>query len=52
MKTLRTLETVAWFALYGAIIVFLLTWNTASPAYNAVYVERTATEWPADVGGE
>lgn len=50
--SLRTLETVAWFALYGAIIFFLLTWNTASPAYNAVYVERTATVWPADAAAD
>lgn len=44
----RTLETIAWLALYAAIIVFLLTWNTASPAYNAVYVERSATVWPSE----
>ena len=50
--SLRTLETIAWFALYAVIVVFLLTWNTASPAYNAVYVERSATVWPADAAGD
>lgn len=43
--TWRTLETLAWFALYGALIAFLLTWNTASPMYNAIYVDRTASDW-------
>lgn len=44
----RTLETFAWFAAYGAIILFLLTWNGASTTYNAVYVERTSADWLPD----
>lgn len=46
--TWRTLETLVWFAFYGALIAFMLIWNTASPTYKAIYVDRTASDWLPD----
>ncbi|HQZ13491.1 MAG TPA: hypothetical protein PK286_11470 [Devosia sp.] len=45
MRAARTLETAAWLALYGGILIFLFTWNSASPMYDAIFRDRSAADW-------
>ena len=41
----RTFETAAWLALYSAILIFLFSWNSASPTYNAVFRDHSSSDW-------
>lgn len=41
----RTLETAAWLALYGGILIFLCSWNSASSTYNEIFRDRTSSDW-------
>jgi hypothetical protein len=44
----RFIETIVWSVFYLAFLVFVLTAHASSPMYNAIFIDRTATDWLPD----